>query len=127
MTETLECRRCGKPTQYNFCSQKCSKENNEAMAEGYDSQGNQTYASPEAIRVDKELHYSEKPCAIKGLISYRYPSAFSGWIMIGAKDIVDAMREANRSLETPAVDARKLEVWNPDSKRYERCWEPSWV
>jgi len=56
MTETLECRRCGKPTQYNFCSQKCSKENNEAMAEGYDSQGNQTYASPEAIRgmLDKE-------------------------------------------------------------------------
>jgi hypothetical protein len=36
------CRRCGQPTDYNFCSDACSKENNIDMAKG-------SYASPEAM------------------------------------------------------------------------------
>ena len=54
----------------------------------------------------------DKPCACKGLTSYRYPSTYGGWIMIGATDHTDALREANRSLREPNADAGKLEVWN---------------
>jgi|ERR1700677_3135923 len=45
----LKCRRCGKSTRYNFCSQECAKANNADMARGYDAQGNQTIASPESL------------------------------------------------------------------------------
>ena len=53
----------------------------------------------------------ERPCASKGLTSYRYLGKF-GWIMIGATDTADAIREANRSLETPSAEIGRLEVWN---------------
>jgi hypothetical protein len=58
------------------------------------------------------IPYYEKACAMKGLTSYRYPSAYSGWIMIGAHDNADAIREANRSLERKDADLSKLQVWN---------------
>jgi hypothetical protein len=54
----------------------------------------------------------DKPLAVEGLTSYRYPSAYGGWVMIGATDHKDALREANRSLREPNADATKLEVWN---------------
>ena len=47
------------------------------------------------------------PCASDGLRSYRARSCY-GWIMIGAKDHADAMREAKRS----SKDAHTLQVWN---------------
>ena len=51
----------------------------------------------------------QRPCAAAGLISYRCKSAF-GWIMIGATDNADAMREALRSSDR--VHRDHLEVWN---------------
>ena len=59
----------------------------------------------------------ERPYAASGLTSYRYPSRFTGFIMIGAKDHNDALNEASRSLSdgsVPTID--KLEVW--DGTRY---------
>lgn len=53
--------------------------------------------------------YWEKPCAGPGLKSYRF-KGFWGWIMIGARDDADAMREAARSSVDP--DPAFLEVWN---------------
>ena len=38
-----------------------------------------------------DLH--DRPLAAKGLVSYRYRGRY-GWIMIGAKDNADALREA---------------------------------
>ncbi len=57
---------------------------------------------------------TDKPLAVKGFISYRYAGNY-GWIMIGAKDHADALREANRSLSysksSPAT-LDKLQIWN---------------
>ncbi len=55
----------------------------------------------------------DKPCAAKGLISYRYLGRY-GYIMIGATDNADALREARRSTTDVTID--KLEVW--DGTRY---------
>lgn len=49
------------------------------------------------------------PLACDGLNSYRYRGRY-GWVMIGAKDADDAMREAARSTDNPVID--NLEVWN---------------
>jgi hypothetical protein len=54
-------------------------------------------------------HFTDKPCAAYGLTSYRYAGRY-GWIMIGAKDDADALREAARS--TDNVSPEKLQVWN---------------
>ena len=51
-----------------------------------------------------------KPLAAAGLTSYRYKGPF-GYIMIGAKDNADALREARRSTEGDAKP-ENLEVWN---------------
>lgn len=52
----------------------------------------------------------DKPLAAAGLTSYRYPSPY-GWVMIGASDNADALREAARSIGTkPTID--RLEIWN---------------
>ena len=54
-----------------------------------------------------------RPCAVPGLISYRYPSSYGGFIMIGAKDHDDALAQASRSISTgvaPTID--KLEAWD---------------
>jgi hypothetical protein len=50
-----------------------------------------------------------KPLAIKGLTSYRCKGCFGeSFIMIGAKDAVDAWNEAKRSTDKP----RDMEIWN---------------
>lgn len=51
----------------------------------------------------------ERPCAAHGLTSYRLRGPY-GWVMIGATDHDDAMREAARSTDAPRREA--LEVWN---------------
>ncbi len=58
----------------------------------------------------KETPYWEKPCAVKGLKSYRYRGDMN-WIMIGATDDADAEREAQRSHRRP-IDKVKLERWD---------------
>lgn len=50
-----------------------------------------------------------RPCAGRGLDSYRYRGRF-GFIMIGAVSPGDAMQEAKRSTPAPARD--RLERWN---------------
>jgi len=53
---------------------------------------------------------TDKPCAMAGLVSYRYKGRY-GWIMIGAKDHADALREASRSTDDSIV-IDNLQVWN---------------
>lgn len=55
----------------------------------------------------------DKPCAAKGLRSYRYKGRF-GWVMIGASDTNDALREAARSVGELATNDR-LQVWDGTS------------
>jgi len=52
----------------------------------------------------------DKPLAVNGLVSYRYQGRF-GWIMIGAKDHTDALRQAKRSTRDPVIIER-LQVWS---------------
>lgn len=56
------------------------------------------------------MEYTSKPLAAPGLTSYRYPGRY-GWVMIGATDRPDALREAARSTSDP-IDPGLLEVWN---------------
>lgn len=58
----------------------------------------------------RQLH--DKPLAIGSLTSYRYKGRY-GWIMIGARDNDDALREAARSTNDP-IDPTMLEVWKGD-------------
>lgn len=53
----------------------------------------------------------DRPCADKGLTSYRYPKPWGGWIMIGATDIEDALNEAARSTSAP-ISSAALQVWS---------------
>jgi hypothetical protein len=55
----------------------------------------------------------DRPLAAEGLLSYRCKGRY-GWIMIGAKDHDDAMREARRSSND--VTEAALEIW--DGERY---------
>lgn len=58
------------------------------------------------------VNTSDLPVAAEGLTSYRYQGNF-GPVMIGAKDVDEALREAGRSIEgTP--DRANLEVWDGD-------------
>ncbi len=50
-----------------------------------------------------------KPLAAKNLTSYRYKGRY-GFIMIGAHDYADALREAARSTDNATAD--NLEIWN---------------
>ena len=52
----------------------------------------------------------DRPLAGPGLTSYRYRSRF-GWIMIGAKDDADALKQAAQSTDEP-IDPAKLQKWN---------------
>lgn len=55
---------------------------------------------------------TNKPLAAPGLMSYRYKST-RGWIMIGAKDDHDALREAQRSLSFGVLATpQNLERWD---------------
>ena len=49
------------------------------------------------------------PCAAEGLISYRSKSPF-GWVMIGALNVEDAIKQAKRSTSFTSIDT--LERWN---------------
>lgn len=66
----------------------------------------------------------DRPLAAPGLISYRYKSSpwgsggMHGWVMIGARDNADALREAKRSTSGPATLAN-LQVWNKSTGKYE--------
>ena len=57
------------------------------------------------------LPMEDRPLAARGLTSYRLRGRY-GYIMIGARDHEDAMREAARS--TPNPDRAALEIWNGD-------------
>lgn len=59
--------------------------------------------------------YWNRPCAVRGLISYRYAGPY-GWIMIGAVDDADAIKEAARSTSAP-IDPAKLQRWTGDEYR----------
>lgn len=53
----------------------------------------------------------DKPLAAPDLTSYRYKGGY-GYIMIGARDLPDALSEANRSLTASKARVDRLEVWN---------------
>ena len=57
-----------------------------------------------------------RPLAANGLISYRYKGRY-GWIMIGAQDIEDALREATRSTDAK-IERESLQIWNYEQKQY---------
>lgn len=60
-----------------------------------------------------DLGLQDRPLASKGLTSYRLKMPH-GYVMIGAKDNAEAMREAGRSVDRPERFA--LEVW--DGSKY---------
>ena len=59
----------------------------------------------------------DKPLAAAPLKSFRYRGRY-GYVMIGATDVADALREAGRSLEndTPTMD--RLELWDARARSY---------
>lgn len=59
----------------------------------------------------------DRPCANTGLTSYRYSSPYS-WIMIGAKDTEDALREVFRSLCSGSVSIEHLQIWSESEQQY---------
>jgi hypothetical protein len=61
--------------------------------------------------------YWNRPCSAHGLKSYRYRGRY-GWIMIGARDDDDALREASRS--TVDVTKDRLQRWN--GVKYTECF-----
>ena len=58
--------------------------------------------------------YWNRPCAAQGLTSYRYQNGRYGWVMIGAVDDADALREAGRS-SSDTIDPAKLQRWNGEA------------
>lgn len=62
---------------------------------------------------EAEDRFQDKPMAAAGLKSYRCKGRY-GWIMIGALDADDAMREARRSYS--GAKRKDLEAW--DGQRY---------
>ena len=64
------------------------------------------------------MNLCDKPMASKGLISYRYRGRY-GWIMIGAKDDNDALREAQRST-SDKVTMDNLQIWKGSQYDYIR-------
>lgn len=55
------------------------------------------------------LNLCDKPMAVPGLISYRYRGRY-GWIMIGAKDDSQALKEAQRSTSDKVI-IDNLQIW----------------
>jgi len=53
---------------------------------------------------------ADKPCAAAGLNSFCYRGNY-GWIMIGATDQNDALRQALRSLSSGPATLDRLERW----------------
>jgi hypothetical protein len=60
--------------------------------------------------LDDAHEMTNRPLAAAGLISYRYHGRY-GWIMIGATDDADALRQAARSTDD-AIELARLEVWS---------------
>ena len=58
-------------------------------------------------------HFTDRPCAASGLMSFRYRGRF-GWVMIGATSVDDALNEALRSVQVP-VSREMLQVWTGDA------------
>jgi hypothetical protein len=54
-------------------------------------------------------NYCDRPMAAQGLTSYRYKGTY-GWIMIGAHDHADALKQAGRSTDA-ALTMDNLQVW----------------
>lgn len=63
------------------------------------------------------MSHHNKPLAAEGLISYRYYNGAYGWVMIGAKDNADALREAQRSVDGEAT-FNNLWVWSKEWNEY---------
>lgn len=61
------------------------------------------------------MKYHDLPLAVAGLTSYRYQGRL-GYIMIGATDHQDALREAQRSLTWDNAIPDHLQVW--DGSKY---------
>lgn len=61
-------------------------------------------------------HHTARPCAAPGLTSFRYKGRY-GFVMIGATNTEDALREARRSIDGPAT-ANNLDIWDADAARY---------
>lgn len=61
----------------------------------------------------RQQELCDKPLATKGLTSYRYRGRY-GWIMIGALNAADAVREAQRSTHDD-IDLNNLEIWEDGS------------
>ena len=57
-----------------------------------------------------------RPCAAAGLTSFRYKGRY-GFIMIGATNTEDALREARRSVTGPAT-VNNLDIWDAETARY---------
>ena len=53
----------------------------------------------------------DRPLAAHGLTSYRLKGRY-GWIMIGAVDDDDALREAARSMTSGTPTIERLQRWN---------------
>ena len=54
---------------------------------------------------------TNRPLAAPGLTSYRYRGRY-GWVMIGATDTNDALREAARSIAPTKPTIDNLERWD---------------
>jgi hypothetical protein len=57
-----------------------------------------------------------RPCAGAGLISFRYKGRY-GFVMLGATNTEDALREARRSVTGPAT-VNNLDIWDAEAARY---------
>ena len=57
-----------------------------------------------------------RPCAGAGLISFRYKGPY-GFVMLGAANTEDALREARRSVTGPAT-VNNLDIWDAEAARY---------
>ena len=64
--------------------------------------------------------FYDRPCASAGLNSFRYRGNY-GWIMIGAHNQNDALREALRSISTGPATLDRLERWCILSGEYVKC------
>lgn len=60
------------------------------------------------------MKHHDKDVAARPFASYRIPNPYGGWIMIGAFDCAEAMREAARSTHNPQRET--LEIW--DGEKY---------
>lgn len=55
--------------------------------------------------------FYNRPCAGHGLTSYRYRGRY-GWVMLGAANEHDALKQALRSVSSESVSRNNLEVWD---------------